>query len=84
MNHQFSCAARSFPQPHQAFLRTACDESAIAAENLAAVEAARMPGPGAVADIEQPVIGAKILMQPDGMIETGGLEIARHPVDPVR
>ena len=43
-----------------------------------------MAGPGAVGGVEQPFVGAEILVQPDGVVEAGALEAGRRPVDAVR
>jgi hypothetical protein len=67
-----------------AFLHDACNETAVAAEDLAADVPARPARPGAVRRVEQPVVDAEIVMEPDRVVQARFLHRRVEPADGVR
>ena len=71
-------------EPQQTFLNDGCDQRAILAINPAMIDTAAAPGPVAVHDIHEPLVHLNIVMEPHGMVQAGGKQAGRHPMQSMR
>src|SRR5690625_329914 len=69
---------------HQSFLRGGCDQDAVLVVVTSHDETSGVGGRWGFDDVEQPVVDAEVVVEPDGVIEACELEFGRKPSDAMR